>query len=210
MSNYGIFTNKEKKTLVYYPCPKNGNSSVKLFLAKHLGIDNEFIFIGDTIPRYLQKDKDFGVKKNLVNFLPTKQKFSTVNSDIKCCIIRDPLERFVSCYNNRVKYHQDKEFFHHSVDMVISKLEEKKIENLHFLPQSYFLGNDLKYYTFFCYLENVNIFKNKINKFFGKEIDFPKIQIGGSNNTFVLNDIQIRRIKEIYTSDYLLLKTGIS
>ena len=41
---YGIFKNKKtNKTLVYYPCPKNANTSAKLFFAKHLGIDKRII-----------------------------------------------------------------------------------------------------------------------------------------------------------------------
>ena len=42
MSLYGIFKNKDNKTLVYYPVPKNANSSAKYFLAKHCGVDKNF------------------------------------------------------------------------------------------------------------------------------------------------------------------------
>ena len=59
MSSYGIFENKDKtKKLVFYPCPKNANSSAKLFFARHLNISDHFIFLGDEIPRYLQKQDD--------------------------------------------------------------------------------------------------------------------------------------------------------
>ena len=54
-SVYGIFINKNNgKKLVYYPCPKNANSSAKLFFAKHLGVDSQFIFISDNIPQNKQ------------------------------------------------------------------------------------------------------------------------------------------------------------
>ena len=72
MSKYGIFKNTKGKTLVYYPCPKNANSSAKLFFLKHLKLENNFVFISDKIPLYKQNNKHFENKKNLVNFLKTK------------------------------------------------------------------------------------------------------------------------------------------
>ena len=42
-STYAVFKNAEEKSLIYYPCPKNGNTSAKLFLAKHLGVEDKFI-----------------------------------------------------------------------------------------------------------------------------------------------------------------------
>ena len=80
-SKYVFFVNKKNnKKLVYYPCPKNANSSAKLFFARHLGIENKFLFLGDEKPRYLQ-DKSIYLKENkipLSNWLPSKQKFLTV------------------------------------------------------------------------------------------------------------------------------------
>ena len=51
MSKYAVFTNKTRnKKLVYYPCPKNANTSAKMFFAKHLNVDKHFLFLGDEIP----------------------------------------------------------------------------------------------------------------------------------------------------------------
>ena len=70
-SVYGIFINKNNgKKLVYYPCPKNANSSAKLFFAKHLGVDSQFIFISDNI-NFREKIKfDFGSSSMMA--LPAK------------------------------------------------------------------------------------------------------------------------------------------
>ena len=98
-STYGVFTNKKNnKTLVYYPCPKNANTSAKLFLIKHLGLEDKFIFLGDKIPLYKQKKIDFKGLNNLVDFIPTKNLFSEIRVNYKCCIVRDPLKRFLSAY----------------------------------------------------------------------------------------------------------------
>ena len=46
MSKYAVFTNKTRnKKLVYYPCPKNANTSAKMFFAKHLNVDKHFLFL---------------------------------------------------------------------------------------------------------------------------------------------------------------------
>lgn len=203
MSSYGIFENKNKtKKLVFYPCPKNANSSAKLFFARHLNISDHFIFLGDEIPRFLQKKDDFKNKKNLVNFLPSKQPFVKVEADYKCCIVRDPIKRFISTYKNRILYHQDEEFYNHSLDMIIEKLENNLFENKHFLPQTFFLGNDLGYYDFYANVNNISIFEKKINEFFNKNIKFPRIQTGGKDYNINLNSFQVNKINKIYKADF--------
>ena len=103
MSTYPIFQNNKEETLVFYSCPKNANTSAKLFFAKHLGIEKNFYFIQDEIPKFkkdqsqkkIEEIKNKSKKTNLVNIWPNHQKFSKVNSTYKCCIIRDPIERFL-------------------------------------------------------------------------------------------------------------------
>ena len=207
-SVYGIFINKNNgKKLVYYPCPKNANSSAKLFFAKHLGVDSQFIFISDNIPQNKQTIDDFNNKENLINFLPSKQPFSEVNNvDIKCCIIRDPVKRFISAYKNRILFHKDREFKDHHIDRILEKLEEGNFENRHFLPQNYFLGKNIDYYNFTADVEKIDIFQNKVNDFFDKTITFPKIQTGGKEFEISLSNNQITKIKKIYKEDYDFLK----
>ena len=206
-SIYGIFTNHNDEKLAYYPCPKNANSSAKLFFAKHLKIEDKFLFLGDEKPRYLQ-DKSVYFKENktpLSNWLPSKQKFSAVQSDIKCCIVRDPVKRFISAYKNRIVYHRDRQFFNHTVDQIIDRLEKNDFENKHFLPQNYFLGDDLNYYNCVGNVENILKFRDFINNFFERKLDFPKIQKGGRETNLKLTNNQESRIRKIYESDYKLL-----
>ena len=89
--------------------------------------------------------------------------------------------------------------------MILSKLENNIFDNLHFLPQSFFLGDSLRYFDFYSNVNAVKIFQDKVNDFFGKKIIFPKIQTGGSENDISLNKLQIQRIEKIYSSDYALL-----
>ena len=208
-SVYGIFTNNQtKEKLVFYPCPKNANSSAKLFFAKHLNIENKFLFLSDVTPEHKLKKEDFGNKNNLVGFLPAKQKFCKMPDDyLKCCIVRDPVKRFISAYKNRILFHKDIGFADHSIDDILDKLDLNKYENRHFLPQNFFLGKDLNYYNFYSDVENIIMFENKVNEFFNNKIIFPKIQTGGISANSKLSPLQVERIKKIYQEDYLLLQS---
>ena len=205
---YPVFTNKKNNKLVFYPVKKNANSSAKLFFAKHLGIEDKFYFLEDEKPRYLLSRRDYkkySQKHNLMQFFVNNSKFERVNIEIKACIIRNPVERFLSAYKNRILYHKDKEFYNHSIDIILDKLEKNLFENRHFLPQTFFLGNDLSYYTFWSDVNNLELFEEKVNNFFGKKIKFPKIQTGGHELKVKLNYLQLERVKKIYQSDYHLI-----
>ena len=206
MSQYLLFNNKLNKTLVFYPVPKNANSSAKLFFAKHLNIEKHFLFISDKIPKHKQKIEHFKGKRNLVNFLPTKQPFKKINADFTCCIVRNPIERFISSYQNRVLYHKDIKFRDHTIDEILDKLLNNNFENLHFLPQSFFLGNDMNYFSFYCFINEVNLFESFVNSFFDKKIKFPMIQVRGKEDNIKLNLDQIKKIRKIYSDDFNLLK----
>jgi len=89
--------------------------------------------------------------------------------------------------------------------MILDKLENNNFENKHFLPQSYFLGNDLNYYSFWSSTDNIDIFVEKVNDFFERKIDFPKIQTGGGNFQINLSNFQINKIEKIYIDDFQLI-----
>ena len=207
MSKYAVFTNKTRnKKLVYYPCPKNANTSAKMFFAKHLNVDKHFLFLGDEIPQLEQTPEQFRGKKDIIGIIPSKQPFEKINVDIKCCIVRDPIKRFISAYKNRILYHHDIQFKDHSVDMILEKLENNNFENKHFLPQVYFLGEDLSYYTFWSTTEDLSFFVEQVNDFFSRKINFPKIQIGGSDIKIKLTKSQISKIEKIYAKDFKLIQ----
>ena len=139
---YAIFQNRNTgRKLVYYPVAKNANSSAKLFFLKHLKIDKNYYFLSDKVPEYKvnedSKYKNLDKKYNLVNFLPSYTPFEKIDVDEKCCIIRDPIKRFVSAYKNRVLFHKDFGFRNLNINEIIEKLENNSFDNRHFLPQSY-------------------------------------------------------------------------
>ena len=139
--DYLVITNEFKKTLVYYPVAKNANSSSKLFLIKHLGIQNNFYFSEDDFPRHkntLERLKNYNNKISIINFLPNYTKFQKMNVDERACIIRDPIERFISAYKNRILYHKDNEF----KDQVLSIASS--IHSVEIAPKDWEKNKDLK------------------------------------------------------------------
>ena len=139
---YAIFQNRNTaRKLVYYPVAKNANSSAKLFFLKHLKMDKNYYFLSDKVPEYKvnedSKYKNLDKKYNLVNFLPSYTPFEKIEVDEKCCIIRNPIKRFISAYKNRVLFHKDFGFRNLNINEIIEKLENNSFDNRHFLPQSY-------------------------------------------------------------------------
>ena len=207
---YAIFQNRNTgRKLVYYPVAKNANSSAKLFFLKHLKIDKNYYFLSDKIPEYKvnedSKYKNLDKKYNLVNFLPSYTPFEKIDVDEKCCIIRNPIKRFISTYKNRVLFHKDFGFRNLNINEIIEKLENNSFDNRHFLPQSYWLGSDLRYFTIVSNISNMETFINGVNNFFQNKVEFPRIQTGGADENITLTDSQIIKLKKIYSSDYALI-----
>ena len=208
-NDYAVFINKKnKKKLVFYPVAKNANTSAKLFFIRHLGLEENFFYIED-IPRYKHTKAMYDIhigKHNLINFFPPYTSFKEMPVDIKCCIVRDPIKRFISTYTNRILFHKDEKFKNFTIDQVLESLESFVFDNKHFLPQSYWLGHELNYYTFYSFTNEIENFEKKINSFFGQEKKFPQLQTGGNTNFLKLNTNQEKKIKKIYSSDFDLLK----
>ena len=207
---YAIFQNRNTgRKLVYYPVAKNANSSAKLFFLKHLKIDKNYYFLSDKVPEYKvnedSKYKNLDKKYNLVNFLPSYTPFEKIEVDEKCCIIRNPIKRFISAYKNRVLFHKDFGFRNLNINEIIEKLENNSFDNRHFLPQSYWLGSDLRYFTIVSNISNMETFINGVNNFFQNKVEFPRIQTGGADENITLTDSQIIKLKKIYSSDYDLI-----
>ena len=207
---YAVFQNKKTgKKLVYYPVAKNANSSAKLFFLKHLKIDKNYYFLADKVPEYkLNSDlkyKNLDKKYNLVNFLPSYNPFKKIDVDEKCCIVRNPIKRFISAYKNRILFHKDTGFRNLNIDEIIEKLENNLFDNRHFLPQSYWLGNDLKYFTIVANISDMEAFINGVNNFFQNKVEFPRIQTGGTDANINLKTNQIIKLKKIYSDDYDLI-----
>ena len=209
ISAYRIFQKSDGKKLVFYPVPKNANSSFKKLFVELLSIEKNYLFLDDEIPMY-KKDKyklDSNKDYWLWSFLPPKPKFTVMPSSldaIKIAVVRDPLERFLSAYNNRVNWHKDINFNNLSMKDVIKRLKEKNFDNQHFLPQTFFLGNDPNYFNYLTKMPSINGLVDYINQFFGKNLKIKRLQTNHGRNPITMEEVSkfSNELRYIYKKDY--------
>jgi len=197
-SYYGLFLNTNHEKLIYFPVPKNANTSLKLFLLDHLGLLENFNINFNKKQSDLDS-KEMEIVRNYFDFMPLKQRYSPIPKNqglIRMAVIRDPLKRFISSYKNRILFHKDHHFGNLKVDEVLEILEEGHFANSHFLPQSYFLGKNPKNFDLIKDVKNIGEIEDGINKFFGQKKKIPKLQTGGNEFELELNNRQIKRIKK--------------
>lgn len=214
ISAYRVFQKKNGSNLVFYPVPKNANSSFKKLFVELLNIDEKFIFLDDEIPmiKKYQYENKLDDKNWLWSFLPPKPKFMKLPESlnaIKLAVVRDPVDRFLSAYNNRVLWHQDNDFQNLSIKGVISNLKQNNFQNLHFLPQTYFLGSDPNYFTKISIMPSMNGMIDEICNFFEKKLSLKQLQTNHGLNPISKVELKeyIDDLKIIYYEDYKFINS---
>jgi hypothetical protein len=212
---YRLFVRDDGVSFVFYPVPKNANSSFKSLVAKHLGVEHFLEFYDDdhsrsNVERYANKPKD---KPWLSDLMPSKRKFHDLRFtgvSYRIAVARDPVARFFSAYKNRILWHQDKAFRRCTVEEVIGELERGNFENRHFLPQTYFLGSSPSYYTHLAVMPDLTPALSGIQEFFGKDIALPRLQIRhGELETHVEGREDLKqRLMKIYGADYKFIESA--
>ena len=143
----------------------------------------------------------------LWSFLPPKPRFTIMPSSlnaIKIAVVRDPIERFLSAYNNRLNWHKDIDFYNLSIKDVIKKLKENNFDNQHFLPQTFFLGNNPNYFNYISRMPSIDGLVDYVNQFFGKNLKIKKLQTNHGENPITLEEVSkfSNDLKYIYKKDY--------
>ena len=142
--------------------------------------------------------------------MPPKPKFvelpDTLNA-IKLAIVRDPIDRFLSVYINRILWHQDNDFQNLSIKGVISNLKKKNFKNLYFLATN-FLGNNPNYFTKISIMPSIKGITDEICNFFEK-ISLKQIQTNHGSNPVLREELEdyIDDLKIIYKEDYEFIKS---
>lgn len=186
------FVNSKKiiigdKTVTYHSCPKNACTSTKTMILRIFG-DN-------------RTNKEHRPWPHTVigcsEFRPT-------DSEIKICIVRDPVKRFVSGYTNRVLHY--KEIPYVDFDQFLSNFDfyykNYSAITWHLSPQTRFLGKDSSYYTHVFNTSEINKVANLLGEMSGVSIQPEWEQTGGSDRKPILSESQIETIKNIYQEDY--------
>ena len=177
------------KTIQYCPTPKCGCTSIKVMIRK--GVEGVIDY------EYKVHDK-----------FPTKP-FVEVEADIKFCIVRDPVDRFLSAYLNRIVHYGDMPLV--DLDEFINNFYEKyyRFDNNihhHFRPQVDFIGHSPSYYSRIFFFNEMPSVPEFLSEIIGKSIESEHKQRTKGGKKPIPTESQINSIKSFYEDDYKFLE----
>jgi hypothetical protein len=135
--------------------------------------------------------------------------YKTTNHDqqVRFCIVRDPVDRFLSGFTNRILYHDDikikitiDEFIIYFDD--IMKNPEFKNAALHFYPQVDSIGDNPNLYTHIFKLSEMSKIKTLLEEYCGFHLPHLHMQQSGGIRKPTLTKEQIEWVKKRYEIDY--------
>jgi hypothetical protein len=207
-----------KYNIAYFPVPKVACSSLK-----HL-----FFFLENG--RNFENFTDEAGKKHHIHnaVYPT---LSSSDDDWSCAanmhriaVVRDPMDRFVSAYRNRVLFY--KELSQTSIDAgkaqvlglkpdpnldeFIDRLELYRalspVIKHHTDPQSYFVGHTLDYFNKVYRFEELDTLAADLTERIGQPVALPHEQKGIGGQLPSISAKRVAKMLEFYSGDYALLK----
>jgi len=207
-----------KYNVAYFPVPKVACTSIK-----HL-----FFFLehGRNFENFIDSA---GIKRHIHNsWHPT---LSSSRDDWSCAanmhrivIVRDPVDRFISAYRNRVLFH--KELSETTVDIEKSQILGVRpdpdlnefIDSLelyralspvirhHTHPQTCFIGHTMDYFSKVYRFEELDRLASDLCERTGLPVVLPHKQKGIGGELPSISSKRIEKILEFYSGDYALLK----
>lgn len=200
------------RKLSYYPVPKCACSSLKMYFFE---INNGFPF------------RDFWVN-GTINYIhdifPTMsfQDASSLDKEdqFRFAVLRDPVERLLSCYSNRVVHHGELSLesnpdsalyeglvFDPSLEQFIDNLEAYRNFSPsiahHSDPLTCFLGRDPGFFSKIYTLRRIGELVDDIEALTGTSVRLGHEQSGGPKISIdALSTHRIQKLKEFYAEDY--------
>ena len=198
--------------LSYFAVPKVACTSIKTALFE---VENGFAF---------RNFRTNGLDRYIHNAYPTRgiEAYMTlpIGNHVKLALVRDPIDRIISCYNNRVK-----EFGELSTknlgtvalnagvpadpgpEVFIKYLDEycKYSESIrhHTDSMTLFLGKDKSFFTEIFSFSDIEKFAETCTKIVGHTVTLPKLQVGRPG--ICKNDLtpeSLRSLRARYQEDY--------
>ena len=202
---------KITEDILYYHAAKCGSRTIlgwnALLVKPNLLHDHPEFFKESNKKEYGQI-RTFMVKHDLSQpYWRSPEKVPKLEAKIRFCIIRDPVERFISGYTNRVLYHKNldnKETI--SLDEFIEKyhtiVNTNMIIDVHFKPQCHFYGLKPEIFTHIFNMNQMDEIKNLIEQETGKQLPMLKLQQSGDYAKPKITQEQEKWIKDLYKQDY--------
>lgn len=189
-----VILNDER--IAYYPTPKVGCSSVKsaLYQLAH------------------GKPYEGTPGKPWVHDHYVSEEFRRIDEAdrfYKFCIVRDPIDRLVSAYLNRVVAYKELGPEPPDFPTFVRYLEQYRMsdQNIrhHTDGQWFFIGMDLGYFDRVFSFDEISVIPAEIEAETGHRIELPHLQ-KGDGATLVPEGPEIWRLTEHYEMDYAILR----
>lgn len=195
--------------IAYYHAPKCGSRTVLAWIAllkePQLVISNPTWF-GES------KRGEYPQIRAKINLLPESRhdwpdkKVPQVGTT-RFCIVRDPVERFISCYTNRVLFHKalgGEKTIGDLIDDFDNICAANSALKAHFKPQCFFYGDNPSMFTHVFKMSELSKVKDLLQE--AAKINLPDLHLqqNGSYEKPILSAAQIDWVKEHYKDDYTI------
>lgn len=213
--------------VAYFLAPKCGCTTIRSWLVlinNPTLLEDIYNKIGESgenfyeVFKKIKEKKDVYIKNNYIGIREAKKR------TVRFCIVRDPIERFISTYKQLIKispiltrisvdeYILIHEKSYDEVSRILHNLTEIEWNNVkhHFKAQYEFYGIDSSIFT---HIYNINEMK-KVRDMLVEhtKINFPYLHLNSTNGIvedIFLTDIQKEWVKKTYSIDYDIYKKWI-
>lgn len=189
---------------VYFPAPKLAATSIKLAL---LWRNRPFVYVYRVL-RGQSADEmaHFGAYWSM----PFERVPEILKSGRAFCVVRDPINRFVSAYRNRILHWRDVEQAPELAGLPIAPPINEFVERMpeylsnehirhHFVPMTEFYGHDADFFDRIFHIDEIN----DIPAYLGVRLKIRVEQTGGPRMSRAdLSSDSIRTLTDFYAEDY--------
>ena len=194
--NYIIRTTPTGKTVLINLIPKNGCTTLANMVAQ---IDNLQLPAHELAETSTYWHTHIDIHSQIAQ--PNE-----IDADIKIAIKRDPVQRFISFWKNRILHHNDFDFDHDSdiddfIEHYHTDFHHLPTVQEHILPQTYYAGK-LSNYTHIYTMKDFEKIASLLTDEFQKPIVNLHLQ-RSTNIDFELTRKQTKWVKNHFAEDYL-------
>lgn len=189
-----------KDRVVYYLCPKCGSRTI-------LGYGYEINSNEQEVHITVENVNNFSYNMQLIN----EAVLTHTNFPIRFCVVRNPVDRFVSAYLNKIYWTlrpngpEEPEI---PISQVLDTMDDpsyaKKYEEFlsHVIPQYEFYGEDPKLFTHIFNMSQFDKIIDLLQKETGKVLQNTKLNFNRDMDKKPIPDFVKNKIKKRYQKDY--------
>lgn len=198
--------------LSYVPVPKVACTSLKTMFFE---IENGFAY-----QPFSTSGRKWWIHDFFKSIPFSDQPIERMVDHVRMAVVRDPVQRLLSCYSNRVVHHQElskqKAFkqlteadlpFSPDLSTFVKLLPEyyAAVHTIshHAMPFVDYLGRDPQFYTHIYRIEETTDMAYEVERITGKKATLKRLQNGGPKiGVDALSEKEIAMLKDFYAEDY--------